>query len=115
MVDPIKNLNAIARELKLKKFIATGEELPTVIKNLLGVENNLKSQVMTTVSSMVTQSTNKMLFDRLAKVLQQSGILHKTEEAAKRAGIPNPVVVTGARGIGEMKTLLQSQKNPYFF
>ena len=114
MVDPIKNLNAIARELKLKKFIATGEELPTVIKNLLGVENNLKSQVMTTVSSMVTQSTNKMLFDRLAKVLQQSGILYKTEEAAKRAGIPNPVVVTGARGIGEMKTLLQSQKNPLY-
>ena len=114
MVDPIKNLNAIARELKLKNFIATGEELPTVIKNLLGQENNLKSQVLTTVSSMVTQSTNKMLFDRLASVLQKSGILFKTEEAAKRAGIPNPVVVTGARGIGEMKTLLQSQKNPLY-
>ena len=114
MVDPIKNLNAIARELKLKNFIATGEELPTVIKNLLGQENNLKSQVLTTVSSMVTQSTNKMLFDRLASVLQKSGILFKTEEAAKRAGIPNPVVVQGARGIGEMKTLLQSQKNPLY-
>ena len=64
---------------------------------------------------MVTQSTNKMyaLID-WQKMLQQSGILFKTEEAAKRAGIPNPVVVTGARGIGEMKTLLQSQKNPLY-
>ena len=67
----------------MKNFIATGEELPTVIKNLLGQQNNLKASVMTTVSSMVTQSTNKMLFDRLAKELQRAGILFKTEEAAK--------------------------------
>ena len=114
MVDPLLNLNKIGQSLKLKNFIATGEELPTVIKNLLGQQNNLKASVMTTVSSMVTQSTNKMLFDRLAKELQKSGILFKTEEAAKRAGIPNPAIVSGAKGIGIMKTLLQSQKNPLY-
>ena len=114
MVDPLLNLNKIGSYLRMKNFIATGEELPTVIKNLLGQQNNLKASVMTTVSSMVTQSTNKMLFDRLAKELQKAGILFKTEEAAKRAGIANPAIVSGARGIGIMKTLLQSQKNPLY-
>ena len=114
MVDPLLNLNKIGSYLRMKNFIATGEELPTVIKNLLGQQNNLKASVMTTVSSMVTQSTNKMLFDRLAKELQRAGILFKTEEAAKRAGIAAPAIVSGARGIGIMKTLLQSQKNPLY-
>tara|TARA_Y100000593_G_scaffold28779_1_gene57549 strand:- start:2634 stop:6893 length:4260 start_codon:yes stop_codon:yes gene_type:complete len=112
--DPIQNLNEIGKYLKIKNFIATGDELPTVIKNLLGQKNNLKASVMTTMSSMVTQSTNKMLFDRLAKELQRAGILFKSEEAAKRAGIAAPTIVSGARGIGTMKTLLQSQRNPLY-
>jgi len=114
MFDPLQNLNKIGQSLKVKDFIATGEELPTVIKNLLGQQKSLKSSVLTTTSSMVTQSTNKMLFDRLATELQKTGILFKTEEAAKRAGISNPVVVSGARGLGEMKTLLQSVKQPLY-
>ena len=85
MYDPIKNLNEIGKFIRMKDFIATGEELPTVIKNLLGQQNNLKSQVMTTVSSMVTQSTNKLLFDKLAKALQKSGILFRSEESAKKS------------------------------
>ena len=114
MFDPIQNLNKIGESLKIKNFIATGEELPTVIKNLLGQQNTLKSSVLTTTSSMVTQSTNKMLFDRLATELTKARILFKTEEAAKRAGITNPAVVSGARGLGEMKTLLQDVKNPLY-
>ena len=114
MYDPIKNLNEIGKFIKMKDFIATGEELPTVIKNLLGQQNNLKSQVMTTVSSMVTQSTNKLLFDKLASALQKSGILFRTEEAAKRAGIMNPVKVGKAQGLGAMKSLLTDVKRPYY-
>ena len=114
MYDPIKNLNEIGKLIRMKNFIATGDELPTVIKNLLGQQNNLKSQVMTTVSSMVTQSTNKLLFDKLAKALQQSGILFRTEEAAKRAGIMNPVKVGKAQGLGAMKSLLTDVKRPYY-
>ena len=38
-------------------FIQTGEELPDVIKKLLGEENNLRSSVMQTTSSLVTQAT----------------------------------------------------------
>ena len=112
MYDPIKNLNEIGKFIRMKDFIATGDELPTVIKNLLGQQNNLKSQVMTTVSSMVTQSTNKLLFDKLAKALQKSGILFRTEEAAKRAGIMNPVKVGKAQGLGAMKSLLTDIKKP---
>ena len=114
MYDPIKNLNEIGKFIRMKDFIATGDELPTVIKNLLGQETNLKSQVMTTVSSMVTQSTNKLLFDKLAKALQQSGILFRSEEAAKRAGIMNPVKVGKAQGLGAMKSLLTDVKKPYY-
>ena len=114
MYDPIQNLNKIGKIIKLKNFIATGDELPTVIKNLLGQQNNLRSQVMTTVSSMATQSNNKMLFDKLATALQKSGILFKTEEAAKRAGIINPTVVSGAKGLGAMKSLLTSIKKPLY-
>ena len=113
MYDPIKNLNEIGKFIRMKDFIATGEELPTVIKNLLGQQNNLKSQVMTTVSSMVTQSTNKLLFDKLAKALQKSGILFRSEESAKRAGIMNPVKVGKAQGLGAMKSLLTDVKKPY--
>ena len=69
---------------------------------------------MTTVSSMVTQSTNKLLFDKLAKALQQSGILFRSEEAAKRAGIMNPVKVGKAQGLGAMKSLLTDIKRPYY-
>ena len=112
--DPIQNLNEIGKFIRMKDFIATGDELPTVIKNLLGQQNNLKSQVMTTVSSMVTQSTNKLLFDKLASALQKSGILFRTEEAAKRAGIMNPVKVGKAQGLGAMKSLLTDVKRPYY-
>ena len=112
--DPIQNLNEIGKVIRMKDFIATGEELPTVIKNLLGQQNNLRSQVMTTISSMSTQTTNKLLFDRLAKVLTKNGILFKTEEAAKKAGIMNPVKISGAQGLGAMKTLLTDVKKPLY-
>jgi hypothetical protein len=112
--DPIQNLNEIGKVIRMKDFIATGEELPTVIKNLLGQQNNLRSQVMTTISSMSTQTTNKLLFDRLAKVLTKEGILFRTEEAAKKAGIMNPVKISGAQGLGAMKTLLTDIKRPLY-
>ena len=112
--DPIRNLNEIGKLIRMKNFIATGEELPTVIKNLLGQQNNLRAQVMTTISSMSTQTTNKLLFDRLAKVLTKEGILFRTEEAAKRAGIMNPVRISGARGLGAMKSLLTDIKKPLY-
>ena len=51
--DPIEQLKYIARnklqDRDLYETIKTGEELPAVIKQLLGEENNLRSSVMQTV------------------------------------------------------------------
>ena len=58
MVDPLLNLNKIGSYLRMKNFIATGEELPTVIKNLLGQQNNLKASVMTTVHQCLPSNFN---------------------------------------------------------
>ena len=48
-VDPLRILQTIAKDtLRSDKLIRTGEELPDVIKKLLGEENNLKSSVLQT-------------------------------------------------------------------
>ena len=70
---------------------------------------------MTTVSSMVTQSTNKMLFDRLATAAYKNLEFYlKQKKLLNEQVLSNPVVVSGARGLGEMKTLLQSIKKPLY-
>ena len=114
MFDPIENLNAIAKELNLGKFIATGEELPTVIQKLLGETKSLKSQVLTTTSSMVAQSTNKLMFDKLGIAMERAGVLFKNENAAKAAGILDPVKVGGVQGLGSMKSGFTSSTKPYW-
>ena len=53
----------------MDKFIATGEEIPDVIRRLLGEEKNLRNTVLQTISTLSTSSTNKLMFDRLAEVL----------------------------------------------
>ena len=67
----------------MDKFIATGEELPDVIRKLLGEENNLRNTVLQTVSILKTQSTNKAMFDRLAEVLIRQKQLFKTRQQAE--------------------------------
>ena len=114
MFDPIANLNAISKELNLGKFIATGEELPTVIRKLLGEADSLKNQVLTTTSSMVAQSTNKLMFDKLGRLMQESGMLFKTENAAKAAGILDPIKVGGVQGLGSMRSSFSSAKEPLY-
>ena len=67
----------------MDKFIATGEELPDVIRKLLGEENNLRNTILQTVSILKTQSTNKAMFDRLAEVLIKQKQLFKTRQQAE--------------------------------
>ena len=114
MFDPIDNLNAIAKEINFSKFIATGEELPTVIRRLLGEEKSLKNQVMTTTSAMVSQSTTKLMYDKLAMALQKANILFKSENAAKAAGILDPVKASSVSGLGAMKSSFTSAKQPLY-
>ena len=113
--DPIQILTSISkRKLNMDKFIATGEELPDVIRKLLGEENNLRNTILQTVSILKTQSTNKAMFDRLAEVLIRQKQLFKTRQQAERGlNIPReggkvrriPLSVE-IPGVGLMKTKL---------
>ena len=50
--DPIQTLTEISKKrLRSDKVISTGEELPEVIANVLGKDNNLKNTVLQTVSN----------------------------------------------------------------
>ena len=109
--DPIVNLQNISKFLDLKRFIGTGDELPTVIKNLLGQENSLKGSVLATNAAMVTQISNKLMFDQLKPVLLKSGILFRSETAAKRAGILDPVPLKKVEGLGLLKSDFVDPKN----
>jgi len=81
--DPIVLLNRIAKKIRMEKFVATGEELPKVVRQLLGQENNLKASVLTTTSQMYSQAVNRQMFDRLGTLLEKSGLLFKSKEAAQ--------------------------------
>ena len=84
--DPIQTLTEISKKkLKTDDVLATGEELPDVIRKLLGAENNMKNTVLQTVSNLSTSSANKMMFDNLGELMVRTGQLFKTKEAAELA------------------------------
>ena len=58
--DPLDVLNFIARQtLKMDDLvIQTGEELPEVIRKLMGEENSLRGSVMTTATDLASQTAN---------------------------------------------------------
>ena len=75
-VDPILTLRNIAKEnLILDKSILSGDELPVTIRKLLGEEKNLRSSVLQTTSSLLTQTVNKKLYDDIAKIGLKEGWL----------------------------------------
>ena len=80
--------------------IQTGEELPAVIRKLLGEEGNLRSSVMQTTSSLVTQATNLKNYDRIGQLLLNEGRLFASRDEAIRAGIVNPMPVDRVPGLG---------------
>jgi hypothetical protein len=87
--DPLQALRHIQKHhLKGAKDLAitTGEELPVAIKNLLGHEKNLKSQVLTTATEAIVQTVNKAKGDNLARLGLKQGWLWPSKEAAERAG-----------------------------
>ena len=84
--DPIQTITEISKKkLRVDKVISTGEELPDVIRKLLGQENNMKNTVLQTVSNLSTQATNKMMFDKLGEMMTRTGQLFKNKEAAELA------------------------------
>ena len=106
--DPLQLLKSISKyDLKSDKIIRTGEELPDAIKKLLGEENNLKSSVLTTTSHAITQSVNKRMLDKLAKLGVDEGWLYKTREDAIARG----VLDAGKSPVGKLKGLGLLQSN----
>ena len=53
----------------------SGDELPVTIRKLLGEEKNLRSSVLQTTSSFLTQTVNKRLYDDIAKIGLKEGWL----------------------------------------
>jgi hypothetical protein len=107
--DPMKALKEIGKQINFDKVINTGEELPSVIKKLLGEEKNLRASVVNTVSEMYTNIANKQMMDQLADILVQQGYLYKNASAAKINGVLNPIKVSGngarkIEGIGLLNT-----------
>jgi len=88
MDDPLIGMQKAAqKDLGLEDLvIKTGEELPTVLRKLLGEENNLKSSVLQTASSLSHQAAQKIALDRVAKLGLEGGWLFRTAEEARDLG-----------------------------
>jgi hypothetical protein len=76
VIDPLLTIRNIGKDiLKLDKSILSGDELPIAIKKLLGEEKNLKSSILQTTSSFLTQTNNKKLYDEVANIGLKEGWL----------------------------------------
>jgi hypothetical protein len=76
VVDPLLTIRNIGKDiLKLDKSILSGDELPVAIRKLLGEEKNLKSSILQTTSSFLTQTNNKKLYDEVANIGLKEGWL----------------------------------------
>ena len=89
--NPIRQLKDIGKLINFKnyKFIKTGEELPNVIKNLLGPEKNLKASVGATVAEMISSMANKKAADYISRSGLKNKWLFKSAEEARNNRILN--------------------------
>ena len=104
-VDPLTLLQNVSKnQLRSDKLIKTGEELPDAIKKLLGEENNLKSAVLQTTSHAITQATNKLTLDKLAKTGIDEGWLFKSESDAIAKNSMDAVKIGEIKNLGILKS-----------
>ena len=88
------------------RFLKTGEELPKVIKKLLGEEKNLRSQVLMTAADAVSSSYTKLGFDKMAEIGLKNGWLFRSKELA-RSTYTGAEQITKINNVGMLKTTLQ--------
>ena len=84
--DPLTILKFISQKImqgKQYKFLKTGEELPKVIRELLGQEKNVKFSVLSTGMDVVNQNMAKVAADFMAKQGLKDGWLFTSREAAR--------------------------------
>ena len=113
---PLQSLKEVAKLLRFKefKFLKTGEELPDAVKNLLGVEKNLKASVGGTTAEMISAISNKRAADFIANSGLKNKWLFETAEEAINNGVLTPVVISKMPRLGpHMKSkLLQLYADP---
>ena len=105
--DPIQILTEISKKkLRSDNVLVSGEELPEVIRKVLGEERNLRNVVLQTIANLSTQSANKMMFDNMGQVMLRQGILFRTAEEAASAlrMLPDQLGSTITR-VGKIKGL----------
>jgi len=108
-VNPIKVLQNIGtKDLRRDQFafLKTGEELPDVIKKLLGNEKDLRSQVLFTVADVNASLATKKGFDMIANIGKKNGWLFSSEDAAKTRFV-TPVKIGKIPRLGSMKSELE--------
>ena len=90
--DPIEIMQNIAREnLGLPELIVrTGDELPQVIKKFLGQQQGLRDSVVTTTASLLTQSANMRMYNKMLDDGLKNKWIFRTREEARAAGIIDP-------------------------
>ena len=108
-VNPVKILQNIGtKDLRRDQFafLKTGEELPDVIRKLLGEEKDLKAQVLFTVADVNASLATKKGFDMIANIGKKNGWLFTSEDAAKTKFV-TPVKIGEIPRLGSMKSELE--------
>ena len=78
--DPIKYLNKISKDiLKSDKIIVTGAELPKAIRKLLGEEKNAQSEILQTITEMITGIQTKKMYDEILEIGLKKGWFKKNK------------------------------------
>tara|TARA_Y100001963_G_scaffold49976_1_gene70005 strand:+ start:8651 stop:13318 length:4668 start_codon:yes stop_codon:yes gene_type:complete len=78
--DPIKYLNEISKNiLKSDKIIVTGGELPKSIRKLLGEEKNAQSEILQTITEMITGIETKKMYDEILEIGLKKGWFKKNK------------------------------------
>ena len=116
--SPITQLRDIGTRILLNdkfRYLKTGEELPTAIKNLLGPEKNLKASVGYTVAEMISSMANKRAADYIANSGLKNGWLFNSLEDARNAGFIGAQQIKSVPRLGIMKSnLLNKWASPEY-
>ena len=109
MEDPIRALRKITSKLETSGVrglvdpleIFTGQELPAVIRQLMGEEKNLKNSLMQTTGNVIASTQQKQALDRIAKLgLENGWLFNSAEDALTKGKIFNSIPVGDIKGAG---------------
>ena len=101
MSEPFKALETITRKLGLDDIVLrTGEELPLVLRRLLGEEKNLRSSLLQTTGNIIASTSQKKSLDKIAEMGLANGWLFRTQDEALGKGILNAASLSDVKGSG---------------